>query len=299
MRLDRADRVHVAVTVDVRLVTCAHLPADDPDTPLLAQSLRGRGLDVAVDDWRDARVDWSSARCTVVRSPWDYTSAVDEFTAWIRRAGGQTRLWNPPALLEWNVHKSYLLAIEARGAPIVPTVVLLGGTHASLDGICDARGWNTVVVKPAVAVGGHGAGRFEVGDGAGQGHLEALLDQGDVLVQPFVPSIGSEGELSVVLFDGRVAHSVRKRPGDGDYRVHEQWGGHARLEDASDAAAELAERVCHVLPAPTMYARVDLLRIGAHWHVLEVEVTEPSLWLDLAPATSLERFTDAVVARLA
>jgi glutathione synthase/RimK-type ligase-like ATP-grasp enzyme len=287
------------VTVDVRLVTCAHLPADDPDTPLLADALRDRGLDVAVDDWRDETVDWSDARVTIVRSPWDYTSMVDAFTEWIRHVAARTDLWNPASVLEWNVHKSYLLALEGRGAPIVPTVLLLGGTDASLDGICDARGWNTVVVKPAVAVGAHGAGRFDVGDRAGQRHLGGLLARGDVLVQPFMASIASEGELSVVLFDGTVAHAVRKRPAAHDYRVHQEWGGCASPEVPSDGAADLAARVCSVLPAPTLYARVDMLRAGSQWHVLEVEVTEPSLWLDLAPRTSLDRFVDGVLARLA
>jgi hypothetical protein len=61
----------------------------------------------------------------------------------------------------------------------------------------------------------------------------------------------------------------------------------------------LAERVVAALPHPTLYARIDMLQIGDHWHVLEVEVTEPALWLDLAPASSADRLADATIARLA
>ena len=131
----------------------------DPDTPLLADALRAAGHAVDVRDWRDPTVDWSTARVTVLRSPWDYIDHFPEFLAWAERVSGASDLWNPLAIVRWNTHKAYLLDLAARGAPIVPTVVLLGGSAASLDGICDAQGWNAVVVKPAVASGAKGARR--------------------------------------------------------------------------------------------------------------------------------------------
>src|SRR5262249_1597932 len=154
---------------------------------------------VDVCDWRDPEVDWSAARVTVLRSPWDYIDHLDEFLAWATRVDAVSELWNPLELVRWNTHKAYLLDLHERGAPIVPTVVLLGGSSAALDGICDAQGWNAVVVKPAVASGAKGAHRAEVGDAAAQQHLDDLLVQGDVLVQQFVPAIEAEGEWSVIL----------------------------------------------------------------------------------------------------
>jgi glutathione synthase/RimK-type ligase-like ATP-grasp enzyme len=258
----------------------------DSDTPLLAAALTQRGYTVDVADWRDSRVDWSAAAVTVVRSPWDYVEHHDEFLAWAARVDAVSALWNPAALLRWNTHKAYLLDVAARGAPIVPTVVLLGGSAASLDGICDAQGWNAVVVKPAVASGAKGARRAEVGDAGAQAHLDDLLARGDVLVQQFVPAIEDDGEWSVVLVDGQVGHALRKRPAAGDYRVQEEWGGRAELLAPSDSLAELATRVCAVLPTPALYARIDIVAIGGQWHIMEVEVTEPFLWLDLAPGTT-------------
>ena len=211
-------------------------------------------MHVEIADWRAVDVDWSDTPLTVVRSPWDYVDAYDEFVAWIRATGAVTDLWNPPALLEWNVHKSYLLDLAERGAPIVPTVVLLHETAADLDAICDARGWNQVVVKPAIGVGGLGSGRFAVGDGAGQAHLDSLLREGDVLVQPFLPAVEHEGELSVVLIDGAVSHGLRKQPATGEYRVHEERGGTTTLAPVDEAPAELATRVNAALPADLVRA---------------------------------------------
>jgi glutathione synthase/RimK-type ligase-like ATP-grasp enzyme len=201
--------------------------------------------------------------------------------------------------VRWNTHKSYLLELHARGAPTVPTVVLLAGSAASLDAICDAQGWNAMVVKPAIASGGDGARRGEVGDATLQSHLDALLATADVLVQPYVAAVERDGEMSVVLFDGRFSHALRKRPAVGDYRVQEHHGGTTELVDPTPGLVELAERVCGVMPTPTLYARIDLVSIGEQWHVIEAEVTEPSLWLDLAPAPATRRLADALLSRVA
>ncbi len=282
--------------VDVRLVTGTH-DVPDPETPLLADVLAADGHAVDVRDWRDPSADWSAARLTVIRSPWDYVDHIDEFLEWTAHVNASSELWNPLEIVRWNTHKAYLLDLAARGAPIVPTVVLLGGSAASLDRICDAQGWNAVVVKPAVASGGKGARRAKVGDAAAQRHLDELLARGDVLVQQFASAVEHEGEWSVVLVDGEVAHAVRKWPAAGDYRVQYEWGGRSEVVVPSAGLADLATRLYGALPGPALYARIDMVSIAGGWHVMEVEVTEPALWLDDAPAT-LRLLADAIGTRL-
>jgi glutathione synthase/RimK-type ligase-like ATP-grasp enzyme len=284
---------------DVRFVSCAAPPVPDLDTPILADALVAGGARVDVADWRDAAVDWSNAAVTMVRSPWDYVHHLDEFLDWAERVNAASDLWNPYELLRWNTHKSYLLDLQARGAPIVPTVVLLAGSAASLDAICDAQGWSSVVVKPAIASGSDGARRGEVGDATLQEHLDLLLATADMLVQPFVAAIERDGEMSAVLFDGRFSHALCKRPEAGDYRVQEHHGGTTTVVDPTPGLVELAERVAGVLPTPTLYARIDLVSFRDQWHVIEAEVTEPSLWLDLAPAAATRRLADGLLSRVA
>ena len=234
----------------------------------------------------------------MLRSPWDYVERLEEFLAWVDHAGRATALWNPPALVRWNTHKAYLLELASLGAPVVPTVLLQQGSAASLAGIADAQGWNAVVVKPAVAVGAGGAGRFDVGDPTGQRHLDTVLVDGDVLVQPYAAAIERDGEVSVVLIDGRATHAVRKTPAAGDFRIHEHHGGTFTAIDLADAPVQLAERVAATLPAPALYARVDVIPIGGTWHVIEVEATEPRLYLEHAPDSATDALVDGVITRL-
>ncbi|HEX5614661.1 MAG TPA: hypothetical protein VFZ83_05855 [Acidimicrobiia bacterium] len=284
--------------VDVHLVTCRAPVVEDADLVLLERALADRGIDARAVVWDDPGVDWAAAPVTIVRSTWDYTDRLAEFRAWIDVVAARSALWNPAPLLHWNAHKSYLLSLHARGAPVVPTVVVTEGGAASLDAIGDAQDWDEVVVKPAVGVGANGAGRFRRGDAAGQQHLDVSLTRGDVLVQPFVDSIVTRGEVAIVRLDGAVTHAVCKRPAPHDYRVQENYGGRNELIDPTPVLVELAERVVGVLPVEPLYARIDVVELAGTWHVLEVEVLEPSLWLDLAPPAALERFADAVVRRL-
>jgi glutathione synthase/RimK-type ligase-like ATP-grasp enzyme len=117
-----------------------------------------------------------------------------------------------------------------------------------------------------------------------------------VLVQQFVPTVEHDGEWSVVLVDGRVGHALRKRPAPGDYRVQEEWGGSVERAEPSATLVELATRVYEVLPTPALYARIDIVSIGGHWHIMEVEVTEPYLWLERARDTT-ELLADAIASR--
>jgi glutathione synthase/RimK-type ligase-like ATP-grasp enzyme len=281
--------------VDVALVT-GGVPdgvaayAATIDTPLEA-ALSARGARLHAPRWDDDTVDWSAFDVAVVRTAWDYPGRRDEFVAWAARAGGATSLWNPAEVLRWNTHKSYLIELEERGAPVVPTAWLARGDRADLTALLAARGWQRAVVKPAVASGSDGLRRVGSSDREGsvaaQAHLDALLAEGDVMVQPYLDAVEREGEVSVVLVDGAPTHVVRKTPTVGEFRIQEQFGGrYERIGLDGDGAepAALGRWILEASGHDFLYARVDLLRDeNGAWQLAELEVTEPDLYLALAP----------------
>src|SRR3546814_15264721 len=48
---------------------------------------------------------------------------------------------------------------------------------------------------------------------------------GGAMIQPYLPSIETEGETSLLFFGGRLSHVVNKRPVAGDFRIQVQFGG--------------------------------------------------------------------------
>jgi glutathione synthase/RimK-type ligase-like ATP-grasp enzyme len=279
--------------VDIALVT-GGVPEEIADYAAgidapFTDALLDAGVTVHAPAWDDPEVDWGRFDVAVVRTTWDYPTRRDAFLAWARRADAATSLWNPAEVLRWNTHKSYLLELEERGAPVVPTAWLAAGDRVTLAELLAARAWRRAVVKPAVASGSDGLLRVDAGiaEEAAQTHLDQLLAAGDVLVQPFLDAVERDGEVSVVLVDGIPTHAVRKTPAPGDFRIQEQYGGrYGRLDLAGDGAepAALARWIVEAAGQPFLYARVDLLLDdNGAWQLAELEVTEPDLYLPLAP----------------
>jgi glutathione synthase/RimK-type ligase-like ATP-grasp enzyme len=194
-----------------------------------------RGVPFERPLWSDPAVDWSAYDLAVVRTVWDYTAHRDAFVDWAARVADLTTIENSADVLRWNTHKGYLLELEERGAPVVPTAWLGQGDAVDLADLCAARGWDEVVVKPAVAAGSDGlvrAAGVAAAHRRAQDAVDALLAAGDVMVQPFRRRI-VEGELSLVAVEGRVTHAVRKRPADGEFRVQGRFGGRYAPEEPS------------------------------------------------------------------
>jgi hypothetical protein len=249
----------------IALVTWRGLPELAADDRLMRDALVRRGVDAHAVVWDDSSVDWRTFDAIVLRSTWDYHKRVDEFRAWLDRMDALP-LWNPPAVLRWNIHKSYLLDLQARGIAIVPTLFVPRGQD--------------FIVKPAVS-----ATAFRT---------ERHATDCDVLVQPFVPEVVSDGELSFVFLGRKFSHAVRKRPGSGDFRVHTEFGGSVEPFMPSQDLIDQASRIAGTLGDQWLYARIDCVVRDGHLILMELEATEPSLFLD---EESAERFADAITLR--
>ncbi len=273
------------------------------DDRLLVSALNEEGVTAVPTVWDSRDVSWDDFQAVLVRSCWDYHRRLPEFLAWIARLerGSPGRaVWNPPALLRWNSHKSYLRDLAARGVSIVPTRWLARGDSFDLSELLRHEAWSDAVVKPAVSASAFGTWRTSNTDAAAdQPRLDELLHTGDVLVQPLMPEVRDPGEWSLVFLGGRFSHAVLKRPAAGDYRVQWEFGGSA---DARTPPRELivdAERVIAAVPGEPLYARVDGVVRDRKLVLMELELIEPHLFLGWAAgASAATRLATAVRAAL-
>ena len=116
----------------VALVSAREALALDEDLPPLAEALRRAGARVATPCWDDPQVDWSTFDVAVLRSTWDYVERIVEFRQWARRCAAQTRLFNPPEVVEWNTDKHYLQHLHGAGVAVVPTRFVEPGEDPAL-----------------------------------------------------------------------------------------------------------------------------------------------------------------------
>ncbi len=284
---------------DVALATSAELPKLwDDDAPLVAE-LASRGISAEPVVWDDPAADWSAYRLVMIRSTWDYPLRRDEFVDWADRVGALTQLCNSADVVRWNTHKGYLRDLEAAGLPVVPTLWFSQEEPADLGRVFRRTGWDECVVKPAVSAGGRDTVRAQPGAVAEAEVLaDRLLAEGrEVMVQPYVASVDRDGELAVVLFDGQISHAARKGavllPGVDPLAV----AGDVRPEMPDALFAAVAERVAAAIPGPWLYARIDLVATPSGPTVMEVEATEPALFLR-SDAAAAGRLVDAIATRL-
>jgi hypothetical protein len=299
-------------TSRVALVTCGAFPNLDAYDAVLVPRLQSLGAQVDAAVWDDPEVDWDAYDLAVVRSTWDYAGRRDEFLAW---AASVPRLANPAPVLRWNTDKHYLQDLQRRGVPVVPTTWLEPG--AGLD----ARGLHTrlpalgdFVLKPAVAAGSIGAGRYSANDSQLRGRAIAyalrLLAEGEtVMLQRYLPAVDTIGEVSMVFLDGGYAYAVRKeamltgpeKGGDRMYQAERLEGGYqptqAELAVGADAVAAAMDALGGPL-RPFLYARADVVP-GADGApvLLELELTEPALFPELAPG-GIDKVCRAIMGRL-
>jgi glutathione synthase/RimK-type ligase-like ATP-grasp enzyme len=265
--------------MDVVLVTGRWMRKPDPEIHLLVAALEQQSISVAIRPWDDTTA-WASVPLVVVRSPWDYSDAREEFLSWARHVAAVTRLVNRFEVLEWNSHKSYLLALAAAGVSTVVTTLVPRGASDADRALALETYPGEIVIKPAVSVGAIGALRSTSDSPDAAAHLAELAADGDVLVQPLARAVLDHGETSLIYFGGDFSHAIRKIPADGDYRVQEHLGG--RVVAHTPSADELAVAAATLAAAPTAtsYARVDLVRVDGSAAVMELEAIEPQLFLD-------------------
>ncbi|KFN50210.1 hypothetical protein P873_07585 [Arenimonas composti TR7-09 = DSM 18010] len=284
----------------IALVTAIASYGRDDDLAHLVPACTEAGITAEVRAWDDPTVSWARYDAAVLRSTWDYIDRLPEFLAWCETVATKTRLWNPPAVVRWNTDKRYLGELAAQGLPVIGRFYLAPGEDPATMPDHDE-----FVVKPTVGAGSRDARRFVRAErDAATAHAAALLaEERHVLVQPYLDGVDRLGETALVYFDGEFSHAIRKEPLLQRGGAPGAPAGGERIQARTPSAEELAvgERVLAAIPGgPLAYARVDLLPSEDGPQLLELELTEPSVFLPWAPgaaarfALSLRRRLESV-----
>jgi len=249
----------------------------------LSATLAAAGVEAVARPWTDHVEDASGLADFPLVLPviaWGYHRDHDRWMQACRTwAEADTRIANPASVLGWNSDKSYLARLADQGVPIPPTRWVDRATPAEVEAGFAATGAETLIVKPTVSGGAWRTLKIA------RGEPVADLPQGAAMIQPFLPTIQTVGETSLLFFGGRFSHAVNKRPVNGDFRIQVQFGGLYETVAPPDAAMALAERVLAAIDEPLLYARLDMVPdADGNWLLMEAELIEPDFYLGHDPA---------------
>lgn len=252
---------------------------------LMRAALEKKGLRVTRVDWADPDFDWSSVRAAIFRTTWDYFLRFDEFSVWLNDVSAKTRLINPIELIRWNIDKHYLLELKNNGINIPPTRIIECGEKITLEELHNETGWKETVLKPTVSGGGKDTYRLNSKNlVAHESIFQSLISHEAMMLQPYITSIESHGEVALMVIGGKFTHAVLKKAKAGEFRVQDDFGGTVHLYNPSKEEIAFAEHVVSVCSPAPMYARVDvLLDNEGKPSVSELELIEPELWFRFHP----------------
>jgi len=284
-----------SVVMRVALATCRVLPGWEKDDFPFHAALEERGITHDSPIWDDPTVDWSVYDAVLIRTTWDYMEKQAAYVDWAATVGASRPFFNAAEVIRWNTHKSYLRELEEAGVAIAPTEWLFRGSSVDVASLLRERGWRRGFIKPMVGATARETLRFdadEAGIAEAEAHLDRTLAAEDMMVQPYLERVETDGEVSAIFIDGRLSHAVQKIPVAGDYRVQDDFGATdfpidltpERLASAERVLRAAERRFAHLGEHPLLYARVDFLFGDAGDLLLtELELVEPSLFFRHGP----------------
>lgn len=248
----------------------------DHQVDAIRPALEARGGTLSEIDWRAPIEAFAGCDLVLVGTPWDYH---DDERAFLDKldtleANG-IRLCNSAATVRWNARKTYLRDLAERGAATIPTHWVEQPTTADLIRAFEEFGCDRIVAKRQVGAGAEGQSIHQ----RGQIDMQWSMPH-PAMIQPYLPQIASEGELSFLFIDGEFSHALIKRPASGDYRVQSIYGGKEEALEPSPVDLAAAQNVVRSIPFETpLYARIDMVR-GSDGSLLlmEAELIEPYLY---------------------
>ncbi|MBC8201361.1 MAG: hypothetical protein H8E86_04875 [Planctomycetes bacterium] len=263
--------------MNIALVSCEKLPGWEIDDQPLIDALQAKGATVHRPAWTSS-VDWNQFNLSIIRTTWDYHARINAFISWSKTV---PRLYNNATTVAWNTHKSYLRELEQHGVAIAPTTWI--GTNKTIDVQQELNhfGSTSGFIKPQVGACASDTLRFsrdEIGEAQ-----QFLLDNAhqDMMLQPYLKSVETEGELTAIYIDGKFTHGVQKIPVRGDYRVQDDFGATDIPYEFTANELQTMEETLLSVPKheQLLYARFDYLRNDEGTLLLnELELVEPSLF---------------------
>jgi len=247
---------------------------------LLINELEKLNLKVNRVNW-DANHQWTSTKVIVVRAIWDYFNRFEEFFNWFNLAKKQTKFINNANLITWNIDKKYLKELELKGVNIPPTLIVQKGDKTPLINLMEKLNSAELVLKPTVSGAARHTYRLnKMNFKQIETIFNNLIANEDMMLQEFQRNIMEFGELSLMCFNGKFSHAVKKIAKSGDFRVQDDFGGSVDQYNPNTYEIQFAEEVMANCPVLPTYGRVDLFYDNFKKLALgEVEVIEPELWL--------------------
>ena len=283
------------------IATCQNVPHWEKDDRPFHAALEELGIPFEIKAWDEPSFLNDDTKAVLIRTTWDYQEKPEAYMKWAQDTAQRVPLLNGPSVVTWNAKKTYLRDLHEAGAPLAPTIWLQKGDAVNVKQVLQKNDWTQGFIKPVFGATARGTCRFGEGlsnlDEA-QAHLDQWLANEDMMIQPYLKSVETEGEISLLYMGGEFSHAVQKIPVPGDYKVQDDFDAKDFPIEASAELHELSETILETAKSCIQkrfgetpffhYARVDLMKASDGQYVVgELELIEPSLFMRHDPQAGM------------
>lgn len=228
------------------------------------------------NQYRSKIVSWEEklpCQYAVIRTVWGYHKKLSQFLEYIQ---GKNTV-NPNSVIVDNVDKKKQYALlEEYHISRVSTEFVDDISEYSYQG-------GKVVVKPIVSASGDDTHLIQC-----EQDLESCKDLKDIMIQPYIEEI-QEGELSIVVIDHEIRYGVIRYPG---VFVHYQSEKYVPVSFISSSVLEEVHRILKIPEySSCVFMRIDFVKDHEDYKVLEVELTDPNLYIETIPDARYKKET--------
>lgn len=263
---------------------------------LLIEFFKNKGLNIHREVWTNTSVDWADYDLVLFKSPWDYHEDIIKFYNWLEHLNQlNIKTINPYEIIKWNSDKHYLKDIADSGLAIIPTLFVEKNTSLRAASVFNQLNSEKIIIKPCIGAGSKNT--FILTPENITSHqiaIDEFLKKEAFLIQPYIQEIESEGEWSLIFFDGKFSHSVLKKPRSGDFRVQHTHGGSIHPIKMNDKHLYAAEKYIRQHAERCLYSRVDGVIVNNTFLLMELELIEPFLFLSYDPMAFINYYNALV-----
>ena len=285
----------------VAIVSCDKWVGKVKEDELLKFELNKLLVDVDIISWQDKTVDYSKYDAVVIRSLWGYQDYIEEFMEYLDKLKkDKVKVFNNVEILKDNLNKyEQFKILDKYEIPHIKTFFL---KKDELDKVSKInKEHKDLVVKPIIS--GSGNNTFIISDTIEKNNIKVdevkekfsgvLNDTNNYLmVQPFVKEIDA-GEISVILINNKISHIVVRNTSIFNNKGSISVVGLDIMDDKMKAIVDSCTKIKEY--DDSLYMRVDIVKIGEDYKVMELELVEPQLFLAFRKTKKeLIRFAKAI-----
>lgn len=255
---------------------------------ILLNAFKNLGIRTCKKAWDDESFDWHKTKNAIFRTTWDYFEKFDRFFSWIESTKNKTNFINESQIIKWNINKNYLKDLTKKGINIAPTIFIKKKENISLSSLFKSTKFDEAVIKPAISGAARETYRINISNYKRYEKVFNDLTQSECMIfQEFLHDIIVNGEISIILINGKYTHAVKKTAKKGDFRVQDDHGGKVEIYHANKKEISFARECIKACPCLPIYARVDIVKDNNNnLSLTELELIEPELWFRHNPESA-------------